>query len=382
MDFDLTEEQRQLQESVGRMLADQYEFEKRNKFMKSESGFSEEMWKAYAEQGLLAIPFSEEHGGIGGGAVETMIVMEAMGRALVLEPYLATVVMGGGAIRHAGSAEQQANWLPQVAAGSLKLALATTERHSRYNLADVATKARKDGAGWVLEGEKSVVVHGAAADKIVLTARTAGGQRDRSGIGLFVVDRAAPGVSVRSYPTQDGLRAAEISLASVKVGADAALGDPAGALPIVERVIDEAIAATCAEAVGAMSEMSAVTVEYLKTRKQFGMPIGAFQALQHRGADMFVATEQARSMAMLATIMASSDNAAERAQAISAAKVQVGRSGRYVAQQAVQLHGGVGVTMEYKVGHYFKRLTTMDSLFGDADYHLAKLSERGVSLIA
>jgi pimeloyl-CoA dehydrogenase small subunit len=377
MDFDLTEEQRQLQDSVGRMLAAEYEFEKRNKLMHSESGFSDAMWRTYAEQGLLAIPFAEAHGGIGGGPVETMIVMEAMGRALVLEPYLATVVMGGGAIRHAGSEEQKAALLPEVAAGSLKLALATTERHSRYNLADVATRARKDGAGWVLEGEKSVVMHGAAADKVIVTARTSAGQRDRSGIGLFLVDRTAPGVSVRSYPMQDGTRAAEISFASVRIGPEAVLGDPAGALPAVERVVEETIAATCAEAVGAMSEMASITVEYLKTRKQFGMPIGAFQALQHRGADMFVATEQARSMAMLATIMAGSEDARERSRAISAAKVQVGRSGRYVAQQAVQLHGGVGVTMEYKVGHYFKRLTTMDSLFGDADHHLGRLAAQG-----
>ncbi len=241
----------------------------------------------------------------------------------------------------------------------------------------MSTTARRDGGGFILHGDKGVVLGGDSADTLLVTARTAGGQRERAGVGLFLVDAKAAGVTRRGYPTQDGMRAAEIALASVRVGPEAALGDPENALPVVERVVDEAMAALCAEAVGAMAEMHALTVEFLKTRQQFGVPIGAFQALQHRAVDMFVALEQARSMAMLATVMAEDPDATERAKSVAAAKVQIGRSGRFVGQQAIQLHGGVGVTMEYKVGHYFKRVTMIDTLFGDADHHLARVAASG-----
>ncbi len=331
----------------------------------------------YAELGLLGLPFGEDHGGFGGGPVETMIVMEAFGRALALEPYLATVVLGGGFIRHGASDAQRGAILPKIADGSLRLAFAHTERQSRYDLADVATTAKRDGDGWIVDGNKGVVLHGDTADSLIVTARTAGDCRDRSGIGLFLVDAKAMGVTRRGYPTQDGLRAAEVSFANVRVGAADVIGDPANALPLVECVVDQAMAALCAEAVGAMAEMHALTVDYLKTRKQFGVPIGNFQVLQHRAADMFVAFEQARSMAMFATMMAQEDDAAERRKAIAAAKVQIGRSGRFIGQQAVQLHGGVGMTMESKVGHYFKRVTMIDMMFGDADHHLARLAEAG-----
>ena len=375
MDFDLSEEQNLLKDSVDRLIADRYGFEARRGFMSEQDGFSRQNWAQLAELGLLAVPFAEEHGGIGGGPVETMIVMEAFGRGLVVEPYLATVVLGGGLVRHGGSETLKGELLPQVAAGELTLAFAQTERGSRYDLHDVSTTAKRDGDGYVVSGEKGVVLHGDTADRLLVTARSGGGRRDRHGIGLFLVDAKAPGISRRGYPTQDGMRAAEISFENVRVGPEHVLGDPEGALPIVERVVDEAIAALCAEAVGIMGAMQDTTVDYLKTRKQFGMPIGAFQALQHRAADMVVMSEQARSMTYLATMMAGVDDPAERGPAIAAAKVQIGRSARFIGQQSVQLHGGVGVTMEYRIGHYFKRLTMLDQSFGDADHHLSRLAE-------
>jgi len=382
MDFDLSEEQRLLKDSVERLLADRYAFEQRKVHGQGPEGWSRELWAQYAELGLLGLPFAEEQGGSAGGAIETMIAMEAFGRALALEPYLATVVLGGGFLRHGGTAAQQAELVPQIAAGSLRLAFAHTERQSRYDLFDIATTAQPDGAGWLLDGEKGVVLHGDSADKLVVTARVGGGRRDHDGIGVFLVDADAAGMTRRGYPTQDGLRAAEIGLAGVRVGADGALGEPGNALPLVERVVDEAIAALCAEAVGIMAVMHETTVEYLKTRKQFGREIGKFQVLQHRAVDMLIALEQARSMAMYATMMAGEANPAERRAAIGAAKVQIGRSGRSVGQGAVQLHGGIGMTIEYKLGHYFKRMTMIDTLFGDADHHLRALARRPASAAA
>ena len=374
MDFDLNDDQRLLKESVDRLIADRYGFEQRRAFMKEDGGWSRAMWAQFAELGLLGLPFAEEHGGFGGGPVDSMIVAEAFGRGLVLEPYLATVVLGGGLIRRAGDPALQAELLPRIAGGELLLAFAHVERQSRYELHNVTTIARKDGARWRLEGEKGVVLHGDCAHKLLVTARTEGGTRDRSGIGLFLVDVPGEGVSVRGYPTQDGLRAAEISLAGAT---GLPLGDPAGALPHVERVVDEALAFLAAESVGVMAAMHASTVDYMKQRKQFGRAIGEFQALQHRAVDMYVMLEQARSMALLATMMAGEDDSVERHRAVAAAKVQIGRSGRKIGQEAVQLHGGIGVTMEYMVGHYFKRMSMIELLFGDADTHLAQLAQAG-----
>jgi pimeloyl-CoA dehydrogenase small subunit len=379
MDFDLTEEQRLLKESLDRLLGDRYAFEQRKGYGQTPEGWSRELWAQYAELGLLGLPFAEEYGGSAGGPVETMIAMEAFGRALVLEPFLATVVLGGGFLRHGGSVEQCADLVSQIVDGSLTLAFAQTERHSRYDLADVSTTAARNGAAWVLDGEKGVVLHGDTADKLIVTARVGGGQRDRGGVGVFIVDVKAPGVSRRGYPTQDGLRAAEVTLAGVQVEPEGVLGQPGEGLPLVERVVDEAIAALCAEAVGAMAAMHELTLDYLKTRRQFGREIGSFQVLQHRAVDMLVALEQARSMAMFGTMMAADEDAVERRNALSAAKVQIGRSGRLIGQQAVQLHGGIGMTMEYKVGHYFKRATMIDTMFGDADHHLRELARRGRS---
>jgi pimeloyl-CoA dehydrogenase small subunit len=377
MDFDLTDEQRLLKDSVDRLINDQYQFEQRKKYLAEPDGWGRDAWKQYAELGLLGLPFAEQYGGFGGGPVETMIVMETFGRGLVLEPYFATVILGGGLLRRAGTPAQQQALIPEIAQGKLKLAFAHVERQSRYNLADVATTARQDGADWVLDGAKSVVLHGDCANRLLVTARVSGNRRDRQGIGLFLVDPSATGVTRRGYPTQDGLRAAEVTLSGVRVPAGDMLGDAGGALPAVEHVVDEAIAALCAEAVGTMQVMHETTLEYLKTRQQFGRPIGQFQVLQHRSVDMLVALEQARSMAMFAAVMAAEEDATERRRAMAAAKVQIGRSGKHIGQEAIQLHGGIGMTMEYNVGHYFKRMTMIDMLFGDADAHLATLAQLG-----
>jgi len=372
MDFDLSDEQRLLKESVDRLILDQYQFQQRKQYMAEPAGFSAAMWSRFAEQGLLGLPFPETLGGFGGGSVETMIVMEAFGRGLVVEPFFATVVLAGGLLRRAGDAALIGSLIPQITAGKLKLAFAHVERHSRYDLANVSTEARKSGAAFLLNGAKSVVLHGDVADKILLTARISGGQMDRDGIGLFLVDAASPGLSRRGYPTQDGLRAAEITLKDVRA---TAMND--NALPLIEHAVDEAIAALCSEAVGTMQSMHDLTLDYLKTRKQFGRPIGSFQVLQHRSVDMLVALEQARSMAMFASVMAAEENPVERRRAIASAKVQIGRSGRHIGQEAVQLHGGIGMTMEYAVGHYFKRMTMIDHAHGDADHHLAALAGMG-----
>jgi pimeloyl-CoA dehydrogenase small subunit len=372
MDFDLSDEQRLLKESVDRLILDQYQFQQRKQYMAEPAGYSAAMWSRFAEQGLLGLPFPEALGGFGGGSVETMIVAEAFGRGLVVEPYFATVILAGGLLRRAADGPLLASLVPRITAGTLKLAFGHIERHSRYDLANVTTSARKDGADYVLNGAKSVVLHGDAADKILLTARISGAQRDRDGIGLFLLDADAPGLSRRGYPTQDGLRAAELTLTGVRASA---LSD--NALPLIEHAVDEAIAALCSEAVGTMQAMHELTLEYLKTRKQFGRPIGSFQVLQHRSVDMLVALEGARSMAMFAAMMAQEENPVERRRAISAAKVQIGRSGKHIGQEAVQLHGGIGMTMEYSVGHYFKRMTMIDQLYGDADQHLTQLAHLG-----
>jgi pimeloyl-CoA dehydrogenase small subunit len=377
MDFDLSEEQRLLKESIDGLLTDSYDFEQRRKYMKEKGGWSKAVWGKLAEQGLLGLPFAEEDGGFGGGGVETTIVMEALGKALVLEPYLATVVIAGGFLRHGGSDVQKAAHIPSIIDGSRTFAFAQLEKNSRYDLADVSTTAKKKGSGFLIDGEKFVVLNGESADTLIVTARTGGGRHDKTGIGVFLVPANAKGVVKKSYPTQDGLHAADISFTAVEVGADAGIGDGENALPLIERVVDEARTALCAEAVGLMDESLKTTVEYIKTRKQFGVAIGSFQSLQHRAADMFVAVEQARSMSMFATMAADFDDPKERAKAVAAAKVQIGKSGKFVGQQAIQLHGGIGMTQEAKIGHYFKRLTMIENTFGDTDYHMRRVSEAG-----
>ena len=378
MDFDLNDEQRMLKESVDRLIKDTYAFETRKKYMKEPAGYSTALWEQYAEMGLLGLPFAEEYGGSGGGSVETMIVMEAMGRGLTLEPYFATVILGGGLIRLAGSAQQKSDLLPAIAGGELKLAFAHGEVSSRYDLADVTCTAQRDADGWILNGDKCAVAHGGAADKLIVSARTSGNRRDVDGITLFIVDAKAAGVTRKDYQTHDGLRSADVKLAGVKVSSRDELGAVGKASAFIREVADRALAASAAESIGAMTEAYDTTLEYMKTRKQFGATIGSFQALQHRAVDLLVNLEQARSMALYATMMADNPNAEERTNTIAAAMVQIRRSARFVGQQVVQLHGGIGMTIEYKIGHYFKRITAMESLFGDLDHHLAVVSKSGV----
>jgi len=374
MDFDLSDEQRLLKDSVDRMIANRYGFEARKGYCAAPEGWSREIWAQFAEIGLLGLPFTEEQGGFGGGPVDTAMVMEACGRALVVEPYFATIVACGALLRYAASDSQLQALVPGIAAGERVLAYAQIERQSRNSLNDVATRAERDGDGWRITGDKGLVLHGDSADTLLVTARTAGEHRERHGIGLFLMQADAPGVTRRGYPTQDGMRAAEISLINAPAEA---LGDPAEALPVLERANDEMLAALCAEAVGVMDAMHAMTLDYMKTRKQFGRAIGDNQALQHRAVDMYVSLEQARSMALYATMMASEQDPLERQRAMHAAKVQIGRSGRHIGQEAVQLHGGIGVTMEYAVGHHFKRMTMIERGFGDTDSHLAALARLG-----
>ena len=369
MNFNYTEEQLALQDTLRRFIAKDYAFEHRRALAKSADGFDREAWKTFADFGILALPFHEDFGGLNGTAVDTMLVMEMLGRGLALEPYVSTVVLCGGLIRDAGSAAQKEALLPAIAGGELMLALAHHEPGGRYEIDRVATTATPTGSGWQLDGAKAVVLGAPSADKLIVSAR------DGKGVSLFLVDPKAPGVSMRAYPTQDGARAADIRLAKVAVGADALIGTAGNALPVIERALDYANAALCAEAVGIMSALNEVTLEYLKTRKQFGVPIGNFQALQHRMADMVIATEQARSMATLAAVRADSSDAAERSRAVAAAKAYVSQSARLVGQQAVQLHGGMGVVDELNVSHYFKRLTMIGLTFGDVDFHLGRFSD-------
>ncbi len=375
MDFDLTEEQRLLQDSVARLLGDRYGFEQRKGYMKSPDGWSREVWGQFAELGLLGLPFGEDEGGFGGGPVETLLVAEQIGRFITLEPWMSTVVIGGGFLRHGASQELRNELVPQVASGEMLLAFAQVERQSRYDLFDVATTAKKDGSGWVINGRKGYVVHGDSADRLIVTARVAGAQRDLKGIGVFLVDAKDPGVQRRGYRTVDGQRAAEVELSNAR--ALAVLGNPEDGLPLVDQVVDESIAALAGEAVGAMQAAHDMTIDYMKTRQQFGRPIGSFQALQHRAADMLVALEQARSMSYFAAISSEERNPTERRKSMAAVKVQIGRSARFVGQQSIQLHGGIAMTIEYACGHYFKRLTVNDAMFGDADHYVRYLSDTG-----
>ncbi|MBV9376563.1 MAG: acyl-CoA dehydrogenase family protein [Alphaproteobacteria bacterium] len=376
MDFELSEEQRMLRDSVERLLADHYGFDKRRGYLAEPEGWSRALWAQYAELGLLGLPFAEDHGGFGGGPIEVMLVMEAFGRVLALEPYLATVVLGGTALRLAGSDAQKTALLPRVAKGDLILAFAHGERQARYDLSDVMTTAKRKGSGWVLDGAKTVVLHGDSAQRLVVSARTSGERDDPDGITLFFVDAAANGLARRSYPMRDGTRAAELSLSDVKVREEDVLGEIGAAFPVIERIVEAGIAATAAEAVGAMEAMHEMTLEYLKTRQQFGRPIGDNQALQHRATEMLMELERGRSMAMLVAMMVDEPDATERARNIAMAKVGVGQASKFVSQNAVQLHGGIGMTEEYAIGHYFRRCMVIEHTFGDTAHHLSRLADQ------
>jgi len=370
MDFSFTDEQSMLRDTVASYLADNYSFDQRRHVVAKEPGWNPAVWKAFAEElGILGAPFSEELGGLGGGPIENMILMEEFGKALVVEPYLGTVVIGGGFLKHSGH-DGAGELIGQIISGDVIFAFAQAEPQGRYNLAAVSTTAKKDGAGWVLNGHKSVVVGGPFATHFVVTARTGGGARDAEGVSVFIVPKSAPGVTTRDYPTVDGGRASEVIFENVKVGADALVGPEGHAMPLIEKVVDEAIAATCAEACGVLRKLHEGTLEYTKQRKQFGQPISSFQVLQHRMVDMFIQLEQSISMTYMATIKLADD--AERAKAISAAKVQIGKASKFVGQNAIQLHGGMGMTDEMAIGHYFKRATLIESAFGNTDHHLAR----------
>ncbi len=374
MNFDYNEEQQLLADSVKRFIGKDYDFESRKKIVFSDKGYSDEVWATFAEMGLLGLPVSADYNGFGGAALDMMGIMESIGEGLVVEPFLSTT-MGAQFVARGGSEAQKKSILPLVVEGKLKMAFAQTERGARYNLAHVATKAKKSGGGYVIDGEKDVVVHGPCADRIVVSARTSGSDTDAQGISLFLVDAKAPGITMKPYRTLDELRACDMVLKGVTVGADALIGKEGAGLALIEEVVDYGTALICAEAVGAIKSANDATLEYLKTRKQFGVPIGAFQALQHRMVDMVVSYEQAKSMACLACDKADSEkDAAQRKRLISAAKVRISEACRHVSQESIQLHGGMGMTEEMKVSHTFRRLTMIAQQFGDLDHHLERFS--------
>ena len=371
MDFSFTDEQSMLRDSVASYLADHYDFDTRRASINSADGWRPAVWKAFAEDlGILGASFSEDHGGLGGGATEVMVVMEEFGKALVVEPYLGTVVIGGGFLKH-GAPAGAADLIGKIIEGKATFAFAYAEPQGRYALNDLKTTATKKGAGYVLNGMKSVVIGAPWASHLIVTARTGGGQREAQGVSVFVVDKSAAGLSTRDYPTVDGRRASEVTFENVSLPADALIGAEGAALPLVEQVVDEAIAATCAESLGVLRRLHEGTLSYTKERKQFGVPIASFQVLQHRMVDMFIQLEQSISMTYMAHIKLG-ESAAERAKGVSAAKVQIGRACRFVGQNAIQLHGGMGMTDEMAIGHYFKRATMIEGEFGSVDHHLRR----------
>lgn len=368
MDFNFKEEQLQFADALKRWVGKDYGFEQRKKIIHSGSGVSDAAWSTLTELGMLALPVAEEHGGFDGTALDLFVVMQELGRALVVEPYLATVL--GAHVLTLGA--RHASLLEQVAAGELKLACAWTEKQSRHDLADILTSATPTANGYVINGAKTVVVHGAQADSLIVSVRTGGGQRDSKGISLFVVPAATEGVTVSDYRTLDGQRAANVRFDNVHVPTTDLIGVEGDDWAILEQAADYGATLLCAEALGAMEALFAATLDYLKTRTQFGAPIGKFQALQHRMADMFIHLEQARSMALLAAVRMASSEPAERRRTVSAAKFRVGQALKFVGQQAVQLHGGMGVTDELPAAHYFKRLTMIELALGDSDHHLQR----------
>jgi alkylation response protein AidB-like acyl-CoA dehydrogenase len=376
MDFNYSNEQLALQDTLRRFIDRDYGFERRRELARSTLGFSAEAWAQYADLGLLSLPFPGEFGGLDGNAVDVMLVMEFVGRGLMLEPFLSTVVMCGGLIRDAASDELKRTILPRIGAGEIKVSLACYEGSARYELSRVACAAVRSGGGWRISGQKSVVLDAPSADYFLVSARTGGAVADPRGISVFLVGRGAAGATTFAYPTQSGGRAADLRLENVAVDANALIGTPETGLAIVERAVDRGIAALCAEAVGIITALNEATLNHLKTRKQFGVPIGNFQALQHRMADMFIAAEQARSMAVIAAVHADSDDAGARRRAISGAKAYIGQAARLVGQQAVQMHGAMGVVDDLIVSHYFKRLTMIDMSLGDVDFHLARFSDK------
>ena len=369
MDFNYSDEQRMLAESVARWLEADYEFARRRRLASGEES-GDGSWRQLADLGLLGIHVPEEQGGLGGSSVETLIVMQSLGRALVVEPYLPTAVISAPLLARVGTNAQRETLLPAIVAGDCRVVVATFEPAAPFDLEHVGTQAIRRDDRFVLNGRKGVLVGADSADYLIVSARTAGETRDTQGISLFIVPVGTAGLTIRATPTIDGLRAAEISLDNVELDAGALLGVADAGYGELERAIDRGIAGLCAEAVGVMERLLEMTAEHLRTRRQFGQPIGNFQALQHRAADMAIAIEQARATTLLAAAKVEAEDRRERRRAIAAAKVMAGESGRYVGEQAVQLHGGMGMTDELPVGWYFKRLVAIDLTWGDAGHHL------------
>jgi alkylation response protein AidB-like acyl-CoA dehydrogenase len=366
MDFTYTETQDMLRDTLARFLADTYDFDKRQKRVASESGRDPGLWKALAtDLGILCAPFREEQGGLGGGALENMIMMEELGKVIAVEPYLQTIVLGGGALKAAGGPLAD-ELIPQIIAGDCIIAFAYAEPQGRYDLANLRTTAKKDGAGYTLSGHKGVVYAAPWASHLLVTARTGGSQREAEGVELFLIDAKSPGITRRDYPTVDGYQASEVYFENVAVPGDALLS---GGLALVEKIVDEAIVAVCGEACGVARRLHDGTLDYSKQRQQFGQPIGRFQVLQHRMADMFMEVEQIASMTLMAVLKLDLPDA-ERKAAVSLAKAKVSRSLNFVGQNAIQTHGGIGITQELAIGHYFKRATMIEGQFGSADHHL------------
>lgn len=372
MDFNYSEEQNLLADSVTKFIGNDYSYELRRKRTATADGFDRATWNTFAELGWLAVPFSEEDGGIGGGPIETMIVMEEFGKGLVVEPYVSSVILAGTALKVAGSAEQKAELIGGIIDGSRLLSLAYFEPQARFDLFDVNTSAKKDAQGnYVINGSKAMVLNGGTADTLIVSVRTGGGQRDESGITLLIVPANAAGVSVRSYPTLDGHRAAEVQFSNVSVPASARLGEEGKGLAVLQQVADTANLALCAEAVGMMEKLYKETVEYTKTRKQFGVAIAVFQALQHRMVDMFTLHAECKSL-LLRAVMTAAVNDQEARRNISALKYAIATKGQKVAHEAVQIFGGMGMTDEMSVGMYLKRINVINTLFGNGDYHLQR----------
>ena len=371
MDFTFNEEQTLIQDQVDQFVQKEYDWETRQSLSNSDLGFGEDNWKKFAELGWLGISVSEENGGFGGSAIESMLIMEAFGKGLVVEPFLETMIMSGGILDNHGSDQQKSSILEPAIAGEMQLALAYAEPQSRFNLSDVVTEAKEEGENFILNGYKSVVMNGPSAEKIIVSARTSGSQMEEEGISLFIVDAASEGLNRTNYKTVDGKRASDITIENLSVSNENIIGQINSGFAILDSAIDTAILAISAEAVGAMEVLYKTTVEYTKTREQFGTAIGKFQVLQHRMVDMFMEYEQCKSLLYMAT-MKHEEGSVDAKKAISGLKYQVGKAGKFIGQQAVQLHGGMGVTDELNVGHYFKRLTTVGTIFGNTDYHLKK----------
>ena len=373
MNFSLNEVQTILADSVEKFIANDYDFEARQKYAASKTGYSVEVWQVFAELGWTAVPFSADDGGFDGGPVDIMVLMERFGRGLIVEPYLANIVLAGGILRRAASNNQRQQWLKPIIAGEMQATLAFAEPQGRYEIADITTVAEADGDGWIVTGTKSYVLNGGNSELLIVPARTAGEQADKNGISLFAIPTNSDGVSIRDYETFDGQRAAEIILSGVTVGGDSLIGDLGGGYAALQQTVADATLAVCAEAVGIMRVLTDKTIEYAKNRSQFGVPIGSFQALQHRMVEMYTACEQSQSL-LLWAVMTVAGGGDEAASAINSIKYQIGTAGKLVAEEAVQIHGGMGVTWELDVAHYFKRLTAIGLIFGNADWHLDKLA--------